>query len=276
MPEGDTIHRTAAVLARALAGAEVVRAEARHGPRYGTPPDLSRVVGSTVMGVTARGKHLLIDFSVGLTLHSHLGIHGTWHTYPRGAAPARTRYAAARLETPRFLAACFSPTTLELVETAAVDRLPALASLGPDLLDAGFELDEARRRIREHGQMRLGEALLDQRALAGIGNVYRSELLFLGGIHPARRVGELDDAALDAVVARARELLRLHVHGGARVTTGADGARRGAPLWVYGRTGRPCRRCGTPIRSARGAAGGHRPPRTTYWCPRCQPESGTA
>lgn len=272
MPEGDTIHRTAEVLRRALRGAEVIGAEARYGPRHGPPPDLSRIVGSTVTGVEPRGKHLLIHFSGGLTLHTHLGMRGTWHSYPAAAAPRRVLRAAARLETARFVVACFSPAVLALADSRAVDRLPALASLGPDVLADAFDAGEARRRLRERPGTTVSEALLDQRAVAGLGNVYKSELLFLAGVHPLRRVADLEDRVLDELLARARTLAPRNVHGGTRVTTSAAAARAGAPLWVYGRSGRPCRRCGTRIRSERAGAA----PRTTYWCPTCQPGPAAA
>lgn len=268
MPEGDTIFRTADVLRRALAGRQIVAAKARHGPRYGAPPDLGRVVGSGVETVEPRGKHLLMHFSNGLTLHSHLGMHGTWHSYPVDAVPARAARAAARLETERHVAALFGPTVLELLETRAVERMPALASLGPDLLRDDFDETEARRRLRLRDDMPISEALLDQRALAGLGNVYKSELLFLEGVHPRRPVGDVPDQTLTAVIARGAALLRDNVRGGARITTRGTAARAAGPLWVYGRAGRPCRRCGTLIRYARDG----RAPRSTYWCPRCQPE----
>lgn len=268
MPEGDTIFRTADVLRRALAGELIVAAQARHGPRYGTPPELSRIVGATVDGVEPRGKHLLMHFSTGLTLHSHLGMHGTWHCYPGDAVPERVERAAARLATHRYVAALFGPTVLELVETRALERTPFLASLGPDLLRDDFDATEALRRLRLRPDMPIAEALLDQRALAGLGNVYKSELLFLARVHPARPVAQLEDATLTELIANGAKLLRENVRGGARVTTRGAREAAGAPLWVYGRARRPCRRCGTPVRYARDG----RAPRSTFWCPRCQPE----
>ncbi len=262
MPEGDTIHRTAEVLRRAIRGFEVVRAVARHGPRYGGPPDMSRVVGSTVGEVDARGKHLLIAFSSGLALHTHLGLHGTWHTYPAAATPARVRTAAVQIETAQSLAACFGPVVLELVDARSIDRVPALAALGPDLLADDFDPAEARRRIRARPDVPVTEALLDQRALAGLGNVYKSEICFLSGLYPWTDVGEVED--VPSVVALAKRLMEANRATGMQVTTGVD--RPGRRQWVYGRRQQPCWRCGSPIQKRAEPA-----QRVTYWCPGCQP-----
>lgn len=273
MPEGDTLFRTAAVLRRALLGEPVTAARARPGGAQ-----LARVVGARVSDVATHGKHLLIGFDDDLTLHTHLGMTGAWHRYAPGArwrrGPAR---AVAVLETPQSVAVCFDAPVVELLETRALRSHPALARLGPDLLAESPDLDVAITRLRAHERsgMTIAEALLDQAAVAGLGNVYRSEILFSEQIDPFRTLGTLDPGTLGRVLRTAVRLLRANLGGGDRVTMpDALGAPPGTSAglqprfdrWVYGRAGRPCRRCGTGIRSR--AIG--QPPRRLYWCPRCQ------
>lgn len=291
MPEGDTLWRTAAGLRPYLVGRTITAARA-NGP--GPLPRIARIVGARIAAVEARGKNLLIVLDGGLELRTHLGMHGSWHRYAPGERwrrpPSRARLV---LEVPGAVAVCFDAPTVELLGSRAEALHPVLASLGPDLLAGEFDAAEARRRLRDpsRASMAVSEALLDQRALAGIGNVFKNEVLWLERVDPFATVGSLDDATLDRLVATARRLLVANIaagHGPGRVTTGL-GARPGAtlavdgpgaatahpvahhrhadgPLWVYGRRARPCRRCGTPIRSRRH---GDRP-RVTYWCPHCQ------
>jgi endonuclease-8 len=291
MPEGDTLRRTAEVLRAVLAGQEVRAARGRPGG-----PRLELLVGRTVERVEARGKHLLIEVSGGLTLHTHLGMHGSWHRYRAGEAwRRRARDAVAVLETPGAEAVCFAAPTVELVETRALAMHPVLSRLGPDLLDPGPDLDEVLRRQRapERAGVAVGDVLLDQFAQAGIGNVYRSEVCFVERVDPFAAVSTLDDETLRRLVETARRLLAANTGGPFRATledgsgggsggsrgsndSGGSGARpasfaaprpRGERLWVYGRAGRPCRRCGALIRSrATGALA-----RRVYWCPACQP-----
>jgi endonuclease-8 len=266
MPEGDTIYRTAEVLRSVLVGQRVVSAHARPGPGLRRVPDLSKVVGATVTSVAARGKHLLIGFDDGLTLRSHLRMRGSWHRYRPGEAwrlPASQ--ANAILETERAVAVAFNTPTLELLTDAGLARDRSLRELGPDLLGREFDVDEAVRRLRERNSEELGNALLDQRAVAGIGNVVKSETAFMERMDPWALVGDFSDGELHGALRTARRLLQANTRGGARVTTGS--ARRGQELWVYGRTGRPCRRCGTRIETRRQGELA----RSTYWCPRCQP-----
>ena len=268
MPEGDTIFQIAIALRGYLVGRPVVVARARQpGPR------IEQVVGTQVSAVEPIGKHLLIRFSNGLTLRTHLRMGGTWHRYAPGERWRRpASQARVVLEVPGHVLVCFNAPVAELMRDQAVPLRPAMADLGPDILAADFNAEEALRRLRARADMAAGEALLDQRALAGIGNVFKSEILFLEGIHPWRLVRELDDDVLARVIATAQRLLRLNVqpdlHG--RTTTLGDAAARGK-LWVYGRAGRSCFRCGTHIQVGR--QGELR--RTTYWCPRCQPGSVT-
>ncbi|HWM17301.1 MAG TPA: DNA-formamidopyrimidine glycosylase family protein [Microbacterium sp.] len=266
MPEGDTIFRTASVLRAGLVARRIVDARAQPGPGLRRVPDLSRVIGSVVTSVEARGKHLLIGFDNGLTLRSHMRMRGSWHRY-RPGEPWRLPASQARavLETPGAIAVAFNTPTLELLTDAGIARSRALQELGPDLLAESFDADEAMRRLRERDDVALGEALLDQQAVAGIGNVVKSEVSFVERLDPWAPVGRFEDEELDRALVTARRLLKANVGGGARVTTGMRG--RGLELWVYGRAGRPCRRCGTRIDVARQGDLA----RLTYWCPRCQP-----
>jgi endonuclease VIII len=269
MPEGDTIYRTAEVLRTALVGRRVVAARAQPRPGLRHVPDLSRVVGSTVASVEARGKHLLIGFDNGLTMRSHMRMTGSWHRYRPGERWRRpVQQASAVLETAESVAVAFNAPVVELLTDADLRRSRPLTELGPDLLASSFDADEALQRLRARNQDELGNALLDQRAVAGIGNVVKSEVCFMERLDPWAPVNAFDDEALRAAVNAARRVLRANTRGGARNTTGSP--VRGQGLWVYGRAGRPCRRCGTRIESARQGELA----RLTYWCPRCQPPRG--
>jgi endonuclease-8 len=260
VPEGDTLARTAAVLGKVLEGQAVAAARGRPGGAQ-----LERVVGQLVERVEARGKHLLIHFGGGLTLHTHLGLHGSWHRYRPGEpwlrAPSR---AVAVVDVGRAVCVCFDAPTVELLETRALRLHRGLARLGPDLARADFDAAPALANLRAgDGRRTIGEALLDQRNLAGLGNVYRSELPFLERLSPFAPLEEVPDAVLLRLLERAARLVVASAASGRRVTTGS--ARE--PLYVYGRTGRPCRHCGTSIAST--TTRGDRP-RRVYWCPRCQ------
>jgi endonuclease-8 len=275
MPEGDTLYRTASVLREVLLGREVTAARGR--------PDgvaLGRVVGDRVVRVEAQGKHLLIGFSSGLTLHTHLRMHGSWHRYRTGEgwrrSPAR---AVAIIEVPGAVAVCFDAPTVELIDSRAVAIHPTLTALGPDLLAPEPDLAEAVRRLRapSRATMSVAEGLLDQTALAGVGDVYRSEVLFLERVDPFLPVGELAPNVLRRLVRTASRVMAANRNDPRRTTTvlavgalpegGRGSRRRGERLWLYGRAGRPCRRCGTAIASRTVGA----LPRRVYWCPWCQP-----
>ena len=263
MPEGDTLYRTAAVLREVLLGRHVTGARGRPGGAQ-----LDRVVGSRVDRVDSLGKHLLVGFDDGLSLHTHLGMNGSWHRYRPGErwrrSPAR---AVCVVETATAVAVCFDAPVAELIETRALALHPALARLGPDLIQPAPDVASAVRRLDDasRGDMTIGEALLDQRAMAGLGNVYRSEVLFLVGVDPFLVVRAVDPGTRERLVSTGAGLLRANRDGPRRTTTGRD--RDGERLWVYRRTGRPCRRCGTPVRSA--VLG--ELPRRLWWCPTCQP-----
>jgi len=273
MPEGDSLARMAGMLRPALAGRVVTAARARApGPRA------SLVVGRTIVDVLATGKHLRIQLDSGLELRTHLGMHGTWHRY-RPGEPWRRPAARAVLviEVPGAVAVCFDAPSVDLYETRAAALHPVLGRLGPNLLDPAFDPAEALRRLRlpKRAAVEIGAALIDQRALAGVGNVFKSEILFIERINPFVPVAQLDDATLGRLIETARRLLVSNADprtSPQRQTT--RDLRTGAPLaagplWVYGRTGRACRRCGTPVRAAKQGAD---LPRTTYWCPSCQAE----
>ena len=275
MPEGDTLFRTAAGLRPYLVGRRVSAARTG-GP--GALPQVSRIVGHEITAVEALGKNLLIRFDNGLEVRTHLKMNGSWHRYRPGEAwrrpPARARLV---IEVPGAVAVCFDAPVVELLEQRAEALHPSLGRLGPDLLGPDFDAAEAVRRLRDPARAanQIAESLVDQRALAGIGNVYKSEVLWLERVAPSALVADLDDSTLARLVATARRLLLANAGRGGgpeRVTTGAD-RRSDGPLYVYGRAGRPCRRCGTPIVSARQ---GHDLPRTTYWCPACQPVQAPA
>ena len=257
MPEGDIITRAAGNLHTVLAGRRLVRFEA---PRLvGRPPR----AGTTVDGVEARGKHLLVHFSDGRALHTHLRMTGSWHLY-RVGEPWRRPHSRARvvLEVEDgTVAVCFSAPTVELVDPAQTWRHTALGALGPDLCRADADLDEAGRRLaRLDPATELAVALLDQRVAAGIGNVYKSEVCFACRIDPGRPLADLDDATRQALIRTAATLLRANLDT-ARRTTVPGG------LAVYGRAGAASRRCGTTNRRRRQGAQA----RSTYWCPTCQP-----
>jgi len=269
MPEGDTLFRTAAGLRPHLVG-RTVSAARTQGP--GPVPQVARIVGREITAVDALGKNLLIRFDNGLEIRTHLRMNGSWHRYRPGERwrrpPGRARLV---IEVPGAVAVCFDAPVVELVEQRSEALHPSLGALGPDLLAPDFDAAEALRRLRDpvRADTPVGEALLDQRALAGIGNVYRNEVLWIDRVSPFVAVGALDDATLERLIATARRLLLANAgtgRGTERVTTAGD-RRAPGPLYVYGRTGRPCRRCRGPIASAHQGAD---IPRTTYWCPACQ------
>ncbi len=255
MPEGDTVWRTARHLDEALTGLVLTQTDVRV-PAYATV-DLS---GQTVTGTVARGKHLLTRIGGRHTLHTHLKMEGAWHLYRPTTRWRRPGHQArVVLRTDAWVAVGFSLGITEVVRRDEEERV--VGHLGPDLLGPDWDEEEALRRLRADPGRPVGEALLDQRNLAGIGNMYKAELCFLSGVHPATSLSAVPD--LERMVRRARQLLEANKDRVEQTTTGD--LRRGRTLWVYARGGRPCRRCQTRILEAE--LGG----RTTPWCPRCQP-----
>ncbi|MFE8009752.1 Fpg/Nei family DNA glycosylase [Streptomyces sp. NPDC057418] len=263
MPEGDTVLQTARRLDAALAGHVLTRSDLRV-PRFAT----ADLTGRTVLDVTARGKHLLTRIEDGLTLHSHLRMDGAWRVYRPGerwrGGPAHQIRAV--LSNAEHTAVGYRLPVLELLRTQDEERV--VGHLGPDLLGPGWDPDTALRNLLAEPARPLGEALLDQRNLAGIGNVYKCELCFLARVTPWLPVGELPQPLATRLVGTAKQLLEANRDRPARTTTGPTAAygRGGARerLFVYGRARRPCLRCRTPIRSS------DQDDRPTYWCPRCQ------
>lgn len=260
MAEGDSILRIARRLDELMAGSEVTARTPGRRPPEGRPA--SDLDGSTLLGAESCGKHLLVRFDGGLVLHSHLGMRGAWHFYGLGE---RWRMPASRawiaLAADGVEAVNFNGSSMRIVREAELARDPRLARLGPDVLDPAVTDAEAARALRaaEPGT-ELGDALLDQTLVAGIGNIFKSEGCYSAQADPWRRVAELDGEELEAVVAGTRRLMESAVETGRR------------PQRVYRRAGRPCPRCRTPIRSR----GQGDDARTTFWCPRCQGAGPTA
>jgi endonuclease-8 len=262
MPEGDTVWLTAHRLHTALAGQVLTRFDLRV-PRFAT----ADLTGRTVLDVTPRGKHLLTRFEGGLTLHSHLRMDGSWRVYETGArwdgGPAHQIRAV--LGNTAHTAVGYRLPVLELLRTADEDQ--AVGHLGPDLLGPDWDPARAAANLLADPARPLGEALLDQRNLAGIGNVYKSELAFLARVTPWLPVGELSAGVPERLVATAQRLLEANKRRFDRRTMTSD-RHPAQKLYVYGREGRPCPRCGTPVRRADQGDGSRERP--TYWCPRCQ------
>ena len=263
MPEGDTVWNTARRLHDALAGQRLTASDFRV-PRLATA-DLS---GWTVVESACRGKHLLLrltdrDGANPTTLHSHLRMDGSWRTFAPGArwtgGPGHLIRVVLRTE--KAVAVGYHLHELALVPT---DREHTLVGhLGPDLLGPDWDAAEAVRRLAGHPDTNIAEALLDQANLAGIGNLYKCELLFLRGISPWTPVSSVAD--LTALVTLAQKLLKSNLGRWTQSTTGS--LRRGETTYVYGRRAQPCRRCGRPVQKR------EQGDRVTYWCGHCQPVS---
>ncbi|MCW2545511.1 MAG: DNA-(apurinic or apyrimidinic site) lyase [Frankiales bacterium] len=257
VPEGDTVWMHAKRLREVLAGRELVLTEFRV-PALAT----TSLAGQTVLDVVPRGKHLLTRFSGGTTLHTHLRMDGTWEIIrPRQPWPTPTHQIRLVLATTEHAAIGMRMPVVELIPTTAEDRV--VGHLGPDVLADDFDRDEALRRLAADPEVEIGTALLDQRKIAGLGNMYRIEALFLEGVTPWSRVGDVD---LGAIVDRSALLIRRNLGGFSQPTT--ESSRPSEEHWVFERGGAPCFRCFTTIRRAdQGAAPQQR---VTYWCPTCQ------
>jgi endonuclease-8 len=259
MPEGDTVWQAARRLRTALAGNVLIHSDLRV-PQHAT----ADLTGRRVLDVTPRGKHLLTRIEGGLTLHSHLRMDGSWKVYETGrrwsGGPAHQIRAV--LGTDDRTAVGYRLPVLELLRTT--DEARAVGHHGPDLLGPDWDPGKALENLLHDPDRPLGEALLDQRNLAGIGNVYKSELCFLLGVTPWLPVGALPVDRASQLPVIAKKLLEFNRDRPARNTTG----RHDQNLFVYGRAPRPCPRCGTPVRAANQGDGSRERP--TYWCPRCQ------
>lgn len=264
MPEGDTIFRAATTLRKWLGGRTVTKAEIRMGANASRA---EKLVGSTLDAVEPQGKHLLMRFSCGLVLHTHMRMTGSWHVYRAGERWRKPGWQArVVLECGDRLAVCFNVPVVELLTAKDQQAHRALTNLGPDVLKPPVDLAEVRRRAADRGpDATIGELLLDQRVVAGIGNVYRSEVLFLHRLHPWTQMSAVGDEQFDELITTSARLMAHNAKPGSSIerdTGGGEGQR-----WTYGRSGRPCRRCSTPVEGARLGEQA----RTVYWCPRCQP-----
>lgn len=253
MPEGDTLHRAAKTLHLALAGKRVVGFESEIAT-VRTAAQNKPLVGETVVGVSAVGKHLLMELSNGVTLRTHMRMNGSWHIYRRGERWKRPRSSMRIvLQTEDLEAVAFDVPAAELVTAKQLAR-GDVGKLGPDVLGETFDVDAAIARLRALGPQPIGELLLNQRVAAGIGNIWKSESLYRCGVRPDRRGPDVSDAELREIFAAARKLMSASVRGS-------------RPRFeVYEREGEPCRKCDTPIAYFKQGLGA----RATYFCPSCQ------
>jgi endonuclease-8 len=265
LPEGDTVHRWADRLRDALVGHPVARVELRRDPRGLALP----APGTVVTGVEARGKHLLVYFADGATIHTHMRVQGVWQVYEAGRRWRRPAFAARVVieVDDGTTAVCFDAPVVELrrdsVARPTTRGEASLARLGPDLVEPEVDFDAVMTRLAAlPDETEIANALLDQRVASGIGNVFKSEICWAHRVNPWTTLGALDDATRRALYATAHEQLRANIAPGRRVTY------RGG-LAVYNKARRPCPRCRTPIRQARQGDDD----RVTFWCPTCQPAS---
>lgn len=263
MPEGHTIHRAARRLASVLTGQRLERVQAR-GTHLVAAKAVQRLRGDTVTGVEARGKHLLVHTEGGWSVHSHLRMDGVWHLYRRGERWRKSRNRAwLVLGAGEWDAVNFDGPILELHRTADLLRSPVLTELGPDVLGAPFDDADYLRRMRRNATREIGDAVMQQRIVAGIGNIYKAESLFMSRIDPWRRVRDLTDEELVLVRETATRIMQDGVLDARAITfTGPGQPGR----WAYGRYGQPCRVCGTLIERRKQGED----QRSTYWCTRCQ------
>jgi endonuclease-8 len=257
MPEGDTLHRTAATLARALNGQKLVKVTS-------TVQEVARagLMGHLVESVVALGKNLVIRFDDGRMLHTHLRMQGSWHLYrPHERWRRPEREARVVLDVGDIVAVCFAAPTVRLLRGGDPLDDARLGELGPDIIPDDFDESEALERLRAR-DVPIGEAVLDQTAVAGIGNIYKSEALFLCRAKPFANVATFEASELAAIIAKARALTRANIDPAQPLRT----TRMGGRYWVYRRSGQPCFRCQTTIRMRRQGE----LHRSTYYCPRCQ------
>jgi endonuclease VIII len=261
VPEGDSYARAAERLRPVLVGVPIEAVDGVPAVRRWAP----RLTGSKVTGIRTYGKHLLIDIEGEVTIHTWLGMPGRWRIHPRHGSRRRDS-GAARLviSTAAHTIVCLAAPVVEVERTRVIDR--SLRRLGPDILAESFDWDEYRRRASLVAPgLPVADLLLDQRVVAGIGNEFKCEVLFLEHLHPSRPVGSLDDAVIDALAGRARRLMIPNARRAGRTTTGSH--LPGRESWVFERAGLPCRRCRAEIREG---WIGERIRRITYWCPACQ------
>jgi endonuclease VIII len=274
MPEGDAIFRSARSLHRVLAGHVVTRFETAYAHLDRVNVD-TPLVGRIVERCESAGKHLLIVFSGDLVLRTHMRMNGSWHLYRHGERWWRGPQAMRiRIDTAEWVAVAFDVPVAEFIGAKQLETKGPVAALGPDLLGATFDRDEAVRRIVASGARTIAQTLLDQRIVAGIGNVYKSEVLFLSGVHPDVPSSAVPQSTLERMMDLGRGLLKDNVIEGSspRIQTFRSlrqlnpASEHDESLWVYGRRGKPCRKCGSAIAYKKMGIEA----RGTYWCPSCQ------
>jgi endonuclease-8 len=275
MPEGDTIFRAARNMHRVLAGHVVTRFDTAYAHLDRVNVD-TPIAGRIIEKCESAGKHHLIVFSGDLILRTHMRMNGSWHLYRHGERWWRgEQMMRVRIDTADWVAVAFNVPVAEFVTPKQLTTRDPVAQLGPDLLGEVFDREEAIRRIVASGHRAIAQTLLDQRVLAGIGNIYKSEVLFMAGVHPDTPSIAVSAAILERLVDIARGLLRDNVVEGAspRIQTYRNlrqlnpASEHDESVWVYGRRGKPCRKCGTPIEMKKMGIEA----RSTYWCPACQP-----
>jgi endonuclease VIII len=274
MPEGDTIFRAARSMHNVLAGHLVTRFETAYAHLDRVNVD-TPIAGRIIERVESAGKHHLIVFSGDLILRTHMRMNGSWHLYRHGERWWRgPQSMRVRVDTADWVAVAFNVPVAEFVTAQALATTDPVARLGPDLLGREFDRDEAVRRLIASAHQPIALSLLDQRLVAGIGNVYKSEVLFLSGVHPLTAADEVPKETLERMIDLARQLLRDNVIAGAsgQIQTFRNLRQTNRSmdpdhnLWVYGRAGKPCRKCGTAIEMRKMGIDA----RSTYWCPVCQ------
>lgn len=276
MPEGDTIFRAARSLGRALVGKPLTGFRSTY-PKLTRFHDDTPLTGQFVDRVESRGKWLLIHFSGGATLSTHMLMNGSWHIYRHGERwqqpPSNMRIV---LENADYIAVGFKVPVAEMHTAQSLARDRRIPGSSVDVLSADFDADEAERRLLAHGGEEVGDVLLHQDVLAGVGNVFKSEICFVSGVHPFAKVAALAPDQVKALITAARKLLAANVRedSGNTIATYSGRKRRttypsdpAASLWVYGRSGEPCRRCGNPVRRRLQGPDA----RVTFWCAACQP-----
>jgi len=267
MPEGDTIFRAARTLNRALQGQVVTKFETQL-PQLARIDDDSPIAGRVVESVNAAGKWMRIYFSGDLILLTHMLMNGSWHIYRPGERWQRSRtQMRIAIYTEPFVAVAFQVPIAEFHTAATLARHASLRRLGPDVLSEDFDETAAVERLRSRPDLDVGVALLSQSLIAGLGNVFKSEVCFASRVNPHRKVATLSQVEVAALIADARKFMAANVADAShmRQTTGRlNPAQR---LWVYGRGGKPCLVCGTPIESRKQGLDA----RVTFWCPACQP-----
>ena len=276
MPEGDTIFRSARALGRALAGKPITEFHSTY-PLLTRFHDDTPLIGQTVEQVESRGKWLLIHFSGGGTLATHMLMSGSWHIYRHGERWQQSRMnMRIVLENSEYVTVGFTVPVAKLVWRRDVERALRIPGTAIDVLSADFDPAEVARRVAAHGDEEIGDVLLHQEVIAGVGNVFKSEICFVTATHPFCRVAELDAERIALLVATSRKLVKANVmeDSGETIVTYGGRQRRtthesdpSASLWVYGRAGEPCRKCGQQIRRRMQGPD----VRVTFWCQHCQP-----